>query len=209
MAEDMPGAGAAAGGTTAVIPGEMAARVDRLPMSRMAWQIALLVQVGWARSWVRLFPASWSRSSGSASAVARSKNWPGRRRAAGHIGAKHISACSAAGRSSNTHIRVMPRPPSRSDDRGSEAAPAGCSGRAAESADRMDYRSGDLHSPYILGRVGLLMFVSKTLFPLGVIFLAVGLVLEAGATGAVKAVRMSAKLVSGRNPAGKPSAASG
>ena len=31
-----------------VIPGEMAARVDRLPVSRMAWEIALLVQVGWA-----------------------------------------------------------------------------------------------------------------------------------------------------------------
>ena len=57
--------------------------------------------------------------------------------------------------------------------------------------------------PYILGRVGLLMLGSKVLFPLGVIFFAVGLTLEAGATGAVKAVRMSAKLVSGRNPAGR------
>jgi hypothetical protein len=63
--------------------------------------------------------------------------------------------------------------------------------------------------PYILGRIGLLMLVSKTLFPLGVIFFAVGLMLEAGATGAVKAVRMSAKLVSGRNPAGKRSATLG
>src|ERR1700759_5181970 len=50
MAEDMPGAGAAVGGTTVVIPGEMAARVDRPPMSRMAWELALLVQVGWACS---------------------------------------------------------------------------------------------------------------------------------------------------------------
>ena len=57
--------------------------------------------------------------------------------------------------------------------------------------------------PYILGRVGLLMLGSKALWPLGVIFFAVGLTLEAGATGAVKAVRMSAKLVSGRNPAGR------
>jgi len=48
MAQDMSGATAAAGGTTVVIRGEMAARVDRLPMSRMAWEIALLVQVGWA-----------------------------------------------------------------------------------------------------------------------------------------------------------------
>jgi hypothetical protein len=60
--------------------------------------------------------------------------------------------------------------------------------------------------PYILGRVGLLMVGSKALWPLGVIFFVVGLTLEAGATGAVKAVRMSAKLVSGHNPAGQRSA---
>jgi MFS family permease len=65
MAEDMPGAGAAVGGTTVVIPGEMAARVDRLPMSRMAWELALLVQVGWACSAsvagisARLYPFIW------------------------------------------------------------------------------------------------------------------------------------------------------
>jgi hypothetical protein len=47
------------------------------------------------------------------------------------------------------------------------------------------------------------MLESKVLFPLGVIFFAVGLTLEAGATGAVKAVRMSAELVSGRNPSGR------
>jgi hypothetical protein len=57
--------------------------------------------------------------------------------------------------------------------------------------------------PYVLGRVGLLMLGSKVLFPLGIIFFVVGLTLEAGATGAVKAVRMSAKLVSGRNLAGQ------
>jgi hypothetical protein len=60
--------------------------------------------------------------------------------------------------------------------------------------------------PYILGRVGLLMLGSKALWPLGVIFFVVGLTLEAGATGAVKAVRMSANLVSGHNPAGQRSA---
>jgi hypothetical protein len=60
--------------------------------------------------------------------------------------------------------------------------------------------------PYILGRVGLLMLGSKALWPLGVIFFVVGLTLQAGATGAVKAVRMSAKLVSGHNPAGQRSA---
>jgi hypothetical protein len=60
--------------------------------------------------------------------------------------------------------------------------------------------------PYVLGRVGLLMLGSKALWPLGVIFFAVGLTLGAGATGAVKAVRMSAKLVSGHDPAGQRSA---
>ena len=60
--------------------------------------------------------------------------------------------------------------------------------------------------PCILGRDGLLMLGSKALFPLGVIFFAVGLTVEAGATGAVKAVRMSARLVSGPNPARQRSA---
>ncbi len=65
MAEDMPGAGATAGGTAPAIAGEMAARVDRLPMSRMAWEIALLVQVGWAcaasvdGTAARLYPFVW------------------------------------------------------------------------------------------------------------------------------------------------------
>ena len=65
MAQDMSGAGAAAGGATVVIPGEMAARVDRLPVSRMAWEIALLVQVGWAcagsNDWIArvLYPFIW------------------------------------------------------------------------------------------------------------------------------------------------------
>jgi uncharacterized membrane protein len=54
--------------------------------------------------------------------------------------------------------------------------------------------------PYALGRAGLIMLGSSThvIFVLGVIFLAVGLTLQAGATGAVKTVKMSAKLVSGR-----------
>ena len=37
----------------------------------------------------------------------------------------------------------------------------------------------------------------KVIFIIGVVFFAVGLTLQAGATGAVKAVKMSAKLVSG------------
>jgi hypothetical protein len=53
--------------------------------------------------------------------------------------------------------------------------------------------------PYVLGRVGLLMLGSNTLFILGIIVFAVGLTLQAGATGAVKTIKMSAKLVSGHN----------
>ena len=64
MAQDTSGA-AAAGGGTLVIPGEAAARVDRLPMSFMAWEICLIVQVGWAMSGatdgiaLRLYPFIW------------------------------------------------------------------------------------------------------------------------------------------------------
>jgi hypothetical protein len=50
--------------------------------------------------------------------------------------------------------------------------------------------------PYVLGRVGLLMLGSYTLFIPGCVVLASGLTLQAGATGAVKAIKMSAKLVS-------------
>src|ERR1700749_3157545 len=48
MAQETSGTGAATG--TLVIPGEMAARVDRLPISMMAWEICLIVQIGWATS---------------------------------------------------------------------------------------------------------------------------------------------------------------
>ena len=51
--------------------------------------------------------------------------------------------------------------------------------------------------PYALGRIGLLMLGSHVLFIPGVILFAIGLTLQAGATGAVKTVKMSAKLVSG------------
>jgi hypothetical protein len=55
--------------------------------------------------------------------------------------------------------------------------------------------------PYALARLGLIMLGSHTLFILGCVVLAIGLTLQAGATGAVKAVKMSAKLVSGHQPA--------
>jgi hypothetical protein len=54
--------------------------------------------------------------------------------------------------------------------------------------------------PYLLGRTGILMLGSHTLFILGIIFLAVGGALEAGTEGAVKAVKVSAKLVTGHRP---------
>jgi hypothetical protein len=55
--------------------------------------------------------------------------------------------------------------------------------------------------PYLLGRVGILMLGwSHALFILGIIFLCVGGVLEAGTEGAVKAVKVSAKLVTGQRP---------
>jgi hypothetical protein len=53
--------------------------------------------------------------------------------------------------------------------------------------------------PYALGRIGLLLLGSSTFFALGVILFAVGLTLQAGATGAVKTIKMSAKLVGGHN----------
>jgi hypothetical protein len=52
--------------------------------------------------------------------------------------------------------------------------------------------------PYLLGRVGVLMLGSHALFIPGVIVLALGFTLQAGATGAVKAVKMSAHLVAGQ-----------
>ena len=53
--------------------------------------------------------------------------------------------------------------------------------------------------PYLLGRIGLLMLGSKVLFIPGVILLIIGVTLEAGTVGAVRTVKMSAKLVSRRN----------
>lgn len=52
--------------------------------------------------------------------------------------------------------------------------------------------------PYLLGRIGLLLLGSHTLFALGIILLTAGFVLEAGATSAVKTIKMSAKLVAGQ-----------
>jgi hypothetical protein len=51
---------------------------------------------------------------------------------------------------------------------------------------------------YILGRIGLLMVGTTALLIPGIVVLAVGVTLEAGATGAVRAIKMSASLTGGR-----------
>jgi hypothetical protein len=54
--------------------------------------------------------------------------------------------------------------------------------------------------PYLLGRVGLLMLGSSVLLIPGIVVLTVAVTLQAGATGAVKTVKMSAKLVASAPP---------
>jgi hypothetical protein len=56
--------------------------------------------------------------------------------------------------------------------------------------------------PYLLGRIGILMLGSRALLIPGIILFACGATLQAGATGAVRAVKMSAKLTSRPQPAG-------
>jgi hypothetical protein len=52
--------------------------------------------------------------------------------------------------------------------------------------------------PYVLGRLGILMLGSKLLFIPGLLVLALGITLQAGATGAVRAIKLSAKLTAGK-----------
>ena len=52
--------------------------------------------------------------------------------------------------------------------------------------------------PYLLGRLGLLMIGSNSLRIPGIILFAVGVTLQAGATGAVRAIKMSVKLTGGK-----------
>jgi magnesium-transporting ATPase (P-type) len=56
--------------------------------------------------------------------------------------------------------------------------------------------------PYLLGRLGLLMLGSKVLLIPGIIVFAVGVTLQAGATGAVRAIKMSTKLMTSSRPRG-------
>jgi hypothetical protein len=52
---------------------------------------------------------------------------------------------------------------------------------------------------YLLGRVGLLMLGTKALLIPGIFVMAAGITLQAGATGAVRAVKMSVTLIGGRS----------
>jgi hypothetical protein len=51
--------------------------------------------------------------------------------------------------------------------------------------------------PYALARVGILMLGSRALFVPGLLVLTVGVTLQAGATSAVKTIKMSARLAVG------------
>jgi hypothetical protein len=51
--------------------------------------------------------------------------------------------------------------------------------------------------PYVLGRIGLLMLGSRALLIPGIVLVALGATLQAGATGAVRAIKMSVSLTAG------------
>ena len=58
--------------------------------------------------------------------------------------------------------------------------------------------------PYLLGRLGILMLGIHYLFVVGIILIVIGVTLTAGATSAVKSIKMSAKLVAGHHDAPSP-----
>ncbi|MFL5860478.1 MAG: hypothetical protein ACJ780_06835 [Solirubrobacteraceae bacterium] len=60
--------------------------------------------------------------------------------------------------------------------------------------------------PYLLGRLGILMLGSSILLIPGVLLLALGLTLQAGATGAVRAIKMSVTLTAASHPDSEPAA---
>lgn len=51
--------------------------------------------------------------------------------------------------------------------------------------------------PYIMGRIGILMLGSHYLLVPGIVLLLIGVVLQAGATGAVRAIKLSSSLLAG------------
>jgi hypothetical protein len=64
--------------------------------------------------------------------------------------------------------------------------------------------------PYLLGRLGILMLGSSAavVFIVGLFAVSVGVTLQAGATGAVRAIKMSAKLTAARDPRDAPASTS-
>jgi hypothetical protein len=58
--------------------------------------------------------------------------------------------------------------------------------------------------PYLLGRIGILMLGSKVLLIPGIFVFAIGITLQAGATGAVRAIKMSVSLTAGRHRESAP-----
>jgi hypothetical protein len=61
--------------------------------------------------------------------------------------------------------------------------------------------------PYALGRLGILMLGSSWLLVPGIILLALGITLQAGAVGAVRAIKLSATLSTGQQPGETPAEA--
>ena len=64
--------------------------------------------------------------------------------------------------------------------------------------------------PYVLGRVGILMLGSSgvIIFIVGIFLVALGVTLQAGATGAVRAIKMSATLTAASRPGDAPASSS-
>lgn len=60
--------------------------------------------------------------------------------------------------------------------------------------------------PYLLGRLGILMLGSKPLLVPGIVALTLGFTLQAGATGAVRAIKMSVTLTTGKQSNAGPHA---
>ena len=54
--------------------------------------------------------------------------------------------------------------------------------------------------PYLLGRLGILMLGTRALLIPGIFCFAVGVTVQAGATGAVRAIKMSTRLAAGASP---------
>ena len=64
--------------------------------------------------------------------------------------------------------------------------------------------------PYVLGRAGMLMLGSSgvVIFIVGIFLVALGVTLHAGATGAVRAIKMSATLTAAPRPGDAPASSS-